>query len=72
MNAAGKILKYKMRDEPAEKLGLKNKMNFSKKALLLCFTVLKCMTNLNITKNDYDEDGRNEKLYRELSGGARQ
>ena len=33
MNAAGKILKYKMRDESAEKLGLKNKNRFSKKDL---------------------------------------
>jgi len=33
MNAAGKILKYKMRDESAEKLGLKNKNKFSKKDL---------------------------------------
>ena len=28
--------------------------------------------NLNITKNDYDEDGRNDNLYRELPGGVRQ
>ena len=30
------------------------------------------ITNLNITNNDYDEDGRNLTPYRELSVGARQ
>jgi len=29
-------------------------------------------SNLNITKNDYDEDGRKSELNRELSVGARQ
>lgn len=45
---------------------------FSKKLLTFGFCCTKIVTNLNITNNDYDEDGRKFKLYRELSFGARQ
>ena len=35
---------------------------------LVCYNLYK----FEYHKNDYDEDGRNEKLYRELPVGARQ
>ena len=49
-----------------------NILSFEKKHLTFLFQGAKLISNLNITKNDYDEDGRNLTPYRELSVGARQ
>ena len=46
--------------------------NFKKSIDKILYRCYNFLVNLNITKNDYDEDGRSVKLYRELSGGARQ
>ena len=43
-----------------------------KKVLTSALLRAKIYDKFEYHKNDYDEDGRNVKLYRELSGGARQ